>query len=391
MRKARRRVALIALALLAVTPFPALTADASPPHHHDTEKFAVAIPFPPQIDLPSHVSAVLLEAATGQVILAQRGAERRPIASAIKLVTALVTVDALPTETVVAVGDDIRGVEGSSFGLRPGQSRTVRELLIGLLLRSGNDAAVALAVAVAETEEAFVGRMVDYLSGLGIDAHVGSSSGLSQEDALSALELGTVARAALQDPEIRSLVGSRTIETGESEIENRNFFLRDIEGATGLKTGFTSAAGFTLAASAVRDGRELIAVVLGAEGDLERRRIAMDLLEFGFSQTRPVQIESSLQFRTTAGPVLLAVEADSITVHTGATIAFAWPKSAGPSSDLREVTMLVDGVAVGQAPIRRLGGQDAPPRSSLGRALANGAYAALRVPALADVHLTDLR
>lgn len=330
------------------------------------------------------VSAVLVEGSTGQVLAGRDADVRRPIASAIKLLTALVVVELLPPGTPVIVGDDVRGIEGSSYRLRPGEVRSVEDLLAGLLLRSGNDAAVALAVAASGSEQAFVDAMVERLGRLGIDARPGSPSGLELDDALSARELAMVARAALAEPRIRSLVAAPVVAIdGSGTIENRNLFLSDIEGATGLKTGFTSAAGFTLAASAQRDGRELVAVVLGATDDRERRSIAARLIEHGFARTEVVRPARSLTLRTTAGPVRFATAGGPLTVRAGDSIEAVWPTTVRPDEVLTSVPLSSGGAPAGISDVERRDGRrpDLPP--SLGRALADGVYAALRPQGLA--------
>lgn len=338
------------------------------------------------------LSVVLVEASTGQVLVARDPDLRRPIASAIKLVTALTVVEALPPRTVITVGDEVRGIEGSSYGVRPGEVRSVEDLLAGLLLRSGNDAAVALAVAVAGSEEAFVERMELLLAGLGIDARPGSSSGLEPDDALSALELATVARAALQEPRVREIVGAPVLVLDEGlSIENRNLFLSDTIGATGLKTGFTSAAGFTLAASALRDGRELVAVVLGASDDRERRAVAARLLEHGFATTTRTTVERTVTLRTTAGPVRFTAGPATITLPQGSELTVGWSGGLRPDDQVRDVALRVDGADAGRVSVERRDGRRSDVTPSLGRALADGAYAAMRLGATAGGGATGLR
>lgn len=346
----------------------------------------IALPATPAraLGVPSPVSVVLVEASTGQILAAQDAETRRPIASAIKLLTALVVVDALPAGTTVTVGDEVRGIEGSSYGLRPGETRSVEDLLAGLLLRSGNDVAVALAIAVAGSEEAFVDRMADRLAVLGIDARPGSASGLEETDALTATELAVVARAALAEPRIGDLVGRTVVDLpGGVEVENRNAFLVDDPTATGLKTGFTNAAGFTLAASAEREGRPLIAVVLGAKDDQERRDVVRRLIEHGYASTTPTRVESSLGLRTTGGPVELRIDLGTLTVPVGAGLRVAWPEGIRPTDASVRVPLVVGDQDAGEVQaVRRDGRAEGPPVASLGRALADGAYAALRPGAI---------
>lgn len=347
---------------------------------------AVAGPSPAGVaglGIEASIGVALVEASTGQVLIARGESVRRPVASAIKLVTALVATQSLPTGTAITVGEEVRGVPGASYGLRPGDVRSVDDLIAGLLLRSGNDAAVALAVAVAGTEEAFVDRMAETLAAIGIDARPGSSSGLDEADALSALELAAVARAALAEPRIRGIVGLPQLEVDGLTIENRNLFLGDTEGATGLKTGFTSAAGFTLAASARRDGRELIAVVLGAPDDLERRRAAARLIDHGFATTTPMPVDRSVSLRTSAGPVLFATDGTTLTVADGLAVAVGWPRSLRPDDELLAVGLSVAGADAGSIAVERRDGRRVAAGPSLGRALADGAYAAMRPTGMA--------
>jgi len=336
------------------------------------------------------VSAVLVEAATGQVLVAREADVRRPIASAVKLVTALAVVAALPPGSAVTVGEGVRGIEGSSYGLIPGEVRSVEDLLVGLLLRSGNDAAVALAVAIDGTEEAFVDRMAETLADLGIDARPATASGLDPADALSAGELAVVSMAALAEPRIRDVVAQPELALEDiGPIENRNLFLFDVEGATGLKTGFTSAAGYTLAASAERGGRGLIAVVLGAADDRARRDLAARLIEHGFAATIPLTLRRSVTLRTSAGPVRLATADTRMTLAEGTTVIPAWPTSLRPDDAPMSVELRVgsadgDWVDAGAVEVVRLDGRRETGTTSLGRALADGVYAALRPYGLAD-------
>jgi len=331
------------------------------------------------------VSSALVEAATGQVLIVGDGETRRPIASAIKLVTALAVVEALPAGSMILVGEEVVGIEGSSFELRPGDVRSVEDLLAGLLLRSGNDAAVALAVAVDGTEAAFIDRMEDTLVALGVAARPGSASGLEPADALSALELAIVARAALAEPRIRTLVGLPAIELADGTVvENRNLFLGDTEGATGLKTGFTSFAGFTLAASARREGRELVAVVLGAEDDRHRREVAARLLEHGFTTTALLEVEPSLTLRTSTGPVRFRAGRTALTVADGTVVGAAWPRTLRPDDRDGTVGLIAEGAVLDTVPFLVEDQRRSVAVPTLGRALADGAYAVFRVHALSE-------
>lgn len=361
-------------------------ADTSAPAPAPTRSTGVAVPplRASSLGFADHLSIAVVEESTGQVLVTQAADDRRPVASAIKLLTALVVVDALPAGSLVTVGQEVLGVEGSSYGLRPGESRSVEDLLTGLLLRSGNDVAAALAVAVAGSEEAFVRRMGERLALLGIDARPGSASGLEESDALSAHELASVAVAALDEPRIRALVGRSTIVLpGGTEVENRNGFLLDDPTATGLKTGFTSAAGYTLAASAEREGRGLVAVVLGARDDRERREVVGRLLDHSYAATTTVRPVSTVGLRTGAGPVELHADLGPVTLPTGGALRFVWPTDLRPSGSDPEVRVLLDGTGIGAVAAARLDGRSgAAETRGLGSAIVEGVYAALRPSAL---------
>jgi D-alanyl-D-alanine carboxypeptidase len=374
----RFAVALLASLLLAV-PGAGLATEPSP-----VATLQMQVADATELGIGAPLSAVLVEVETGQVLVARDEHLRRPIASAIKLVTALVVVESLPPGSAVVVGEEVRGVEGSSYGLRSGEVRSVEDLLAGLLLRSGNDAAATLAVGVAGSEEAFVLRMAEVLLRLGIDASPGSSSGLDPADALTASELAIVARAALSEPRIREIVGAPMLVLDDgARVENRNLFLTDTEGATGLKTGFTSAAGYTLAASAQRDGRELVAVVLGARDDRERRDVAVRLLEHGFTETLRVTLDQSVTLRTGRGAVRLASVPTRLTVRTSSEVTLDWPRTLRPDVPPREVGVLVDGAHAGVTGVALLDARSDVPTSGLGAALADGVYSALRPVGLA--------
>jgi serine-type D-Ala-D-Ala carboxypeptidase (penicillin-binding protein 5/6) len=376
----RRRAAPLLLVALLIVPLLGVPLVAPAPASADAVISAGLVPAPRDasfIGAPTGTSLILLEGSTGQIIASRDADRRRPIASAVKLVTALAVVDALPPGSVVVVGEEVRGVEGSSYGLRAGEVRSVEDLLVGLLLRSGNDASVVLAHAVDGSEEKFVLRMQATLRGLGIDALPASASGLTDGDALSAAELAIVSRAALAEPRIRAIVASPFLEIDGAVVENRNLFVGQFAGATGLKTGFTSAAGYTLSASAERDGRELIAVVLGAPDDGARRAIAARLLEFGFGETRLRSVDRSVTLRTPRGAVRFGTEA-VVTLPLDVEPEAAWPTSLRPDDALSAVAVSIEGRSIGAAAVSRRDARVPQGTPALGAALAEGVYAALR-------------
>lgn len=340
-----------------------------------------------RLGVPSGVSAVLVEAASGQRLAVRDADRRRPVASTVKLVTGLTVVGDLPVGAVVVPGAEVLAVGGASAGVVPGERWTVEDLLAALLLRSGNDAAVALATAVAGDEDAFVARMESTLAALGVEADLASASGLDEGDRLSAAELAVVARAVLAEPRLAVPAARREVVTASgSVLANRNLLLDRVEGATGLKTGYTSAAGWSLVGTATRSGRTLIAVVLGAADEAERLLLVSRLLEHGFAATRVAATSSAATVRTGRGTVTVAADAGPVTVDVGAVPRTAWPAVLDPDAPPLRVAVLVDGAAVADAEVTvtdaRTGGAGT---AGLGAAAASGVYAALRAAGAAGL------
>jgi D-alanyl-D-alanine carboxypeptidase (penicillin-binding protein 5/6) len=242
---------------------------------------------PPPIDA---ASALLVDVDTGKTLYALNVAEKRPIASLTKIMTAqLVLARTSPTE-IVTVSEEAasgRQVGVSSLGLVAGEQIQVRELLYALLLQSANDAAVALAEHVAGSVDAFVDMMNRAAARLGMSRTAfASPNGLDDAGYSTARDLARLTRAAYRDEEFGRIVATRTHEVpapdgGTRIIQNRNVLLWLYPGALGVKTGFTSAAGFCIVATAERDGERLLAVILGEDG--EAFSDAAALLNYGFA------------------------------------------------------------------------------------------------------------
>ncbi|HZD16702.1 MAG TPA: D-alanyl-D-alanine carboxypeptidase family protein, partial [Actinomycetota bacterium] len=255
--------------------------------------FPQALRTPPPTAVPPRLrarSAVLIDLDTGQTLFALDPAERRPIASLTKIMTAyLVLMHARLTDLVTvsptAASGRIVGV--STLGLQPGERIQVRELLYALLLQSANDAAVALAEHVGGTVAGFVQEMNRAATELGLTrSRFVSPSGLDDRGSSTARDLALLTRAAYGLPTFGGIVATRFHQipapAGPPRIvQNRNALLWLFPGATGVKTGFTSAAGFCIVAAADREDVRLLAVVLGAPG--EPFSDAAALLDYGFA------------------------------------------------------------------------------------------------------------
>ena len=228
----------------------------------------------------SATAAVLLDADTGQVLYEKNGDEQMLIASTTKIMTALVVLEQAGLDDTVTVTRD-HMAEGSSMYLKPGETVRVEELLYGLLLCSGNDAALAL-TACAGGPEPFVALMNEKAAALGMTrTSFANPNGLDAEGHYStARDMAVLAAAAMEEPTFRRICSSRSVTIGQRTMENHNRLLRQVEGCIGLKTGYTKAAGRTLVSCACR----LIAVTLRDSDDWADHAA---LYEYGFCLTAP--------------------------------------------------------------------------------------------------------
>ena len=237
----------------------------------------------------SAMSCVLIEALTGKVLYEKNADVIMPMASTTKLITALAIRECCSLDEIVTVSEAAAHTEGSSANLTAGEHLTVEQLLYALLLSSGNDAAEALAEhAFDGNREQFINYMNQYAGELGLkNTHFTNPSGLpDDEHYTTARELAEMGRLANKDPVISRIVAAKNISfsTPDDVIHsytNHNSLLRMCPYATGLKTGYTKAAGRCLVSSAEKDGVELICVTLNAPNDWNDH---MRLFEYGFSQ-----------------------------------------------------------------------------------------------------------
>jgi D-alanyl-D-alanine carboxypeptidase (penicillin-binding protein 5/6) len=231
-------------------------------------------------------AAVLMDADTGQLLYAKNPHRRMPIASTTKIMTALLAIECGNLGSPVMVSSRAAGVEGSSIYLRAGESLVLEELVYGALMHSGNDACVAIAEHVASREDIFVQWMNLRAGLLGLkNTTFMNTNGLPHKDHLSsAFDLAVIARSALHNPVFKKIVSTKYHEIkgpgGKRHLSNTNQLLWGYQGADGVKTGTTNAAGKCLVSSASRDGRRLIAVVLHSA---DRYGDSTRLLDHGFN------------------------------------------------------------------------------------------------------------
>lgn len=244
----------------------------------------------------SAASAVVMDAATGEVIFAKNADVPRPMASTTKIMTAILVLEEGNLAEKVQIDWNSARTEGSSLYTKPGEVYSVRDLLYGLMLRSGNDTAVALAQHIAGSVNGFVALMNQKAQELGLkNTRFANPHGLPAENHYTtAYELAELTRYALHNPEFAALVACKTTtierpSVGPTAISNKNKLLWEY-GADGVKTGYTRAAGRCLVASATRNGRQLISVVLNAPDmwtDSKR------LLDFGFQHSANIHLVKS--------------------------------------------------------------------------------------------------
>lgn len=221
---------------------------------------------PPAI---SAEAAILVDADSGRVLYEKDAHSKRLIASTTKLMTALVALESTPhLDKVITVKSEYQA-EGSSMYLKVGEELTLEELLYGLLLSSGNDAALAIAGGCAGEVETFVGWMNEWAAELGMEnSHFANPNGLDDEEHYStAYDMALLARAALKNETLRQMVATRSITVAGRSLTNHNKLLWNYEGCTGMKTGYTEAAGRTLVSCAVRGNQTLICVTLKDRDD----------------------------------------------------------------------------------------------------------------------------
>ena len=237
-------------------------------------------------------AAVLMEKETGTILCAQNAHDKLEPASVTKVMTLLLVLEAgddgrLALDDMVSVSAHAASMGGSQVYLKEGEQMSVDDMLKAVAVVSGNDAAVALAEHLAGSEEAFVALMNQRAAELGMaDTCFVNCTGLPAAGHLtSAHDIAVMSRELLQHPRIRdyTTIWMDSIRGGQFQLSNTNKLVRFYEGATGLKTGSTDSAGYCLAASAEREGMELIAVVLKADTSEQRFEGAKSLLNYGFA------------------------------------------------------------------------------------------------------------
>jgi D-alanyl-D-alanine carboxypeptidase (penicillin-binding protein 5/6) len=313
----------------------------------------------------------VVDARTGDVLVSHAGNRELPIASTTKLMTAYVAMKEMPLDKIVRA-QPYRAEYGESLmGLRVGERISVRDLIYGLILRSGNDAAHTLAIAAAGSEQRFVAEMNRYAAALGLShTHYANPVGLDEKgNYSSAFDLMTLTRRLLAEPAFAKIADSRTARLRSVRPPRRiatiNELLLMAPWVTGVKTGHTFGALYVLVGSGQRRGVSLVSAVVGTWTDEERFDDSLALLEYGFSQYRrrlPIKRGQDLaepEIRWSGGHLPLQAErslrvgvrrGQQIEVRTNVPGEVEGPIRRG--ARLGAATVLVEGRPVGTVPLR---------------------------------------
>jgi D-alanyl-D-alanine carboxypeptidase (penicillin-binding protein 5/6) len=234
-------------------------------------------------------AAVVMDASSERILFAKNAQKRMKIASVTKIMTAILAIERGDLDKLVTVSPNAVRVEGSSIYLKPGDKVELRTLLYGLMLRSGNDAALAIAEEIGGSVEGFVYLMNEKVEYLGLEnTHFNNPHGLDDPEHYSSAEdLARITAYAMKNPTFREIVKTKVIttdwpgETWRNRFFNKNKLLQMYPWADGVKTGYTKKSGRTLVSSATKNGQQLIAVTLNDPNDWLD---SIKMFEYGFSE-----------------------------------------------------------------------------------------------------------
>ncbi len=253
-------------------------------------------------------SAILIHADTGAVLYEKNADEHMLIASTTKIMTAIVVLEHCELDDTVEVDARSAGIEGSSMYIKAGETYTVEELLYGLLLVSGNDAASALALHVSESVEDFAALMNEKAAELGMtESSFKNAHGLDEEGHYStARDMAKLAAYCMENEDFARIAGTVSHTVGEQTLVNHNRLLREYDGCIGLKTGYTMAAGRTLVSCAERDGARYVCVTLNDPDDWDDHKALYDWAFANYSFVEVIPAGLSREVPVISGTELTA-------------------------------------------------------------------------------------
>jgi D-alanyl-D-alanine carboxypeptidase (penicillin-binding protein 5/6) len=255
---------------------------------------------------------IVMELSQGVVLHEKNASERLPMASTTKIMTALIIVEDCDLEEEITVPNEAVGVEGSSIYLKYGETVTVGDLVYGLMLRSGNDSAHALAIHHSGSVEKFVEKMNERGNELGLEhTHFANPSGLPDDNHYTtASDLCKLACSAMKNSTFKEIVSTKNYSGKYRSFVNKNKILYNLEGANGVKTGYTLKAGRCLVSSAERGGMDVVCVVLNCPDMYER---SANLINFCFNNYKCNKLDKNLVFMCDIVPCKLDDSYDLIT------------------------------------------------------------------------------
>ncbi|MCD8308960.1 MAG: D-alanyl-D-alanine carboxypeptidase [Clostridia bacterium] len=260
------------------------------------------------VSAESKSAEIAVELSTGRVLKENNADTKLPMASTTKIMTALLVAEDCNLDEVVTVPDIAVGVEGSSVYLKKGEEIDVKDLLYGLMLRSGNDCAVALAVTHSGSVNKFVERMNAKAAELGANnTNFVNPSGLPDDNHYTtARDLAVIACAAMNNSVVREVVATKNYKGKYRSYSNKNKMLYNYDGANGIKTGYTVKAGRCLVSSAKRNGMDVVCVVLNCPDMYER---SINILDFCFNNFELKKLSANNIFM--CGDVLCKIKKDT--------------------------------------------------------------------------------
>lgn len=246
----------------------------------------------------SSKSSILIDGETGRIFYEKNSHEKMGMASTTKIMTALIALERGNLNYKVKIDSDAVNIEGSSIYLKPGEVITLKDLIYGLMLRSGNDAAVAIASYIGGTTEKFVELMNDKAKSIGaLNTNFVNPNGLPDDNHYStAYDMALITREALKQKEFANIVGSKTYTSNRIEnnyFYNKNKTLWEYDGGNGVKTGYTMKSGRCLVSSASRNNLNLISVSLNARDWFNDN---YKLFDYGFENYKSFLIYDKGQF-----------------------------------------------------------------------------------------------
>lgn len=253
-----------------------------------------------EIDITSRI-ALIYDRASGKILYEKNGNKQTPMASTTKIMTAIVVLENANLKDTVIIDSKSTGIGGSRLGLKKNDKITVNDLLYGLMLRSGNDAAIALATYVGGSVERFAEMMNKKAQEMGLtNSHFVVPHGLDNDGHYTtAFELAKMADYALKIDKFKEIVGCKTatiyINGYAKTINNTNQLLGSVYGVYGVKTGFTNGAGRCLVTACKRNDLDIITVVIGADTNEIRSKDTIKLIQYAYTKFEVVNIKEIIQ------------------------------------------------------------------------------------------------